>query len=128
MPRLAYLPLTVIGLAALVAGLRILQPSHLYVESDNRDVLETVAAVGIAQLTASAPTKTPIPTSTPTSYPRKPTETPLPTWQPNASPGVYIVPMWTEVPPVARTAEIGLPPCSTVTPHPYVDTACEVNP
>lgn len=126
MSRLVYLPLSVIGLAALVVVYRLAEPSHLYVEADNRDILQGMATNQAAELTASAPTTTPYVSPTPTRTPRPATETPLPTWYPDASPGVRMVPRWTETPPVVDEIDVGLPACSTVTPMPYVDTACEV--
>ena len=115
----------IIGCVGLVAY-RVAEPSHLYVEQDNRDVLETIAAGSAAMADALTPTKTPYMSPTPTGTPKPATNTPLPTYYPEASPGIRMVPQWTEVPPAAEEVNAELPPCATVTPRPYVDTNCEV--
>ena len=127
MSRLAAAGFVALTVAIGMVAYRIAQPSHLYVEANNRDLLETMAAGMQAQADALTPTKTPYHSPTATKTPRPHTSTPLPTYAADASPGVYVVPMWTPIPPVASTQDAGtLPPCRTVTPHPYEDIACGV--
>lgn len=115
----------IIGCVALIAY-RIAEPSHLYVATDNRDLLAGMATGQALQLTAIAPTPTPYHSPTPRPTEKPPTETPLPTWSADAAPGVYAVPAWTEVPAQVDEVDKGLQPCAAVTPEQWKPVNCEV--
>ena len=105
-----------------------LAPQHpLVTEADNRDLLAGMATGQALQLTAIAATPTPYHSPTPRPTEKPPTETPLPTWHAGqATPGVYAVPAWTEVPAAAETVNAGLLPCVEVTPDQWKPVNCEV--
>jgi len=124
---LVYLPLAVIGLAAVAVLYRIAEPSHLYVAADNTTLLSGMATELAAANTALTPTQTPYHSPTPRPTEKPPTPTPLPTWYPEASPGLYAVPVWTEIPAVIDEVDKGLQPCAMVTPEQWKPINCEVS-
>lgn len=119
--------IAIVAVAGLIAY-RVAEPAQLVSESDNRDLLAGIATDTSANLTAQVPTETPIPTARPTNTPKPPTATPDPTYVGQASPpsGYYVVPAWTETPPVAVTSELQIPPCITVTPTKFAAQGCNV--
>lgn len=123
---LVYLPLAVIGLAAVAVLYRIAEPSHLYVAADNTTLLSGMATEIKAANLVLTPTATPYHSPTPRPTEKPPTETPLPTWSAGAAPGVYAVPAWTEVPAAVDEVDTGLKPCQDVTPEQWKPVNCEV--
>ena len=130
--RLVYLPIAIIGCAAFLIAYEVAanyfnsEPAYPYRSQGEIDLLSTVAAGSVIYTFQLTPTATAYVSPTPSVTPKPPTETPLPTYYPEASPGIRMVPQWTEVPPAAEEVNAELPPCATVTPRPYVDTNCEV--
>jgi hypothetical protein len=100
---------------------------QLVTEAETSDLAATTAAGVAALAEALTPTRTPYLTSTATRTPKPATQTPQPTYGPEASPGWYVVPAWTEVPPVASTVKSDDQPfCRVVTAEPYADQPCRV--
>jgi hypothetical protein len=114
--------MAVVGLVAW----RVAEPRAIVTESDNRDLWETIAAGEAAQAAALTPTPTVYYTPTSTRTPKPATHTPYPTYASDVPPGYYVVPRWTEVPVVAATTDVGMMPCTEVTPDEYTDQSCEV--
>lgn len=104
-----------------------LAPQHpLVTEADNRDLLAGMATELAAANAVLTPTPTAYHSPTPRPTEKPPTPTPLPTWSANASPGVYAVPAWTEVPAQVDEVDTGLKPCQDVTPEQWKPVNCEV--
>lgn len=129
MSRAAAIGFAAIVGAALFLGYQARNRGPVVVDADETTaLLEGMATNQAAELTAIAPTETVYVTSTPTRTPKPPTSTPHPTYGPDASPGLWIVPAWTETSIVPMTVEaVGLPQCADVTPRPYADQPCRVD-
>jgi hypothetical protein len=93
-------------------------------EAGTKFVMIDVPTVLVVVELENTPTRTTTPTRTPSPKPSI-TPTSLPIYGQASPQPVMIVPKWTPTPIPTKVSEPdALPPCSTITPHPYDNIPC----